>query len=316
MACTTPRTNAAFSSFRLVVPLLLLASLGSSCATIPAGYRGIRVYLLGSPQGVESEQLGVGRYAYWPISQEIYKFPTFQQNTVFGETVTFQTTEGLSVGAQLGISYIVKEESVPVLFQKFRRGIDEITNIFLRNMVIDTLNQVASEMTIEAVYGRGRRELLDKVTEKVAAQIRPYGIVIDRVYSTGEFRFPSQVVDAINTKIEASQRAQQRENEIKESQAQAQKLLAGERGIAEQARIRVEMEAKNELVRAEADAQSRLIRAEAEAKAIALRAKSLTPDFLSYESIGKWNGQLPQVTSGATPLISVPSPVLPPKPTK
>lgn len=299
-----------------VLVVVTLASLSSACATIPAGYRGIRVYLLGHPQGVESEPLGVGRYAYWPISQEIYKFPTFQQNSVFPETVTFQTTEGLTVGAELGISYIVQPESVPVLFQKFRRGIEEITSIFLRNMVIDALNSAASEMTIEAVYGRGRRELLDRVTEKVAAQILPYGIVIDRVYATGEFRFPPQVVDAINAKIEATQRAQQRENEIKESEAEAQKRIAQERGVAEQARIRVEMDAKNELVRAEAAAQAQLIRAEAEAKAIALRAKALTADFLSYESINKWNGQLPQVTSGAQPLISLPAPQAPTPPRK
>jgi regulator of protease activity HflC (stomatin/prohibitin superfamily) len=291
-----------------------LASLASACATIPAGYRGIRVYLLGHPQGVESEPLGVGRYAYWPISQEIYKFPTFQQNTVFPETVTFQTTEGLTVGAQLGISYIVKTESVPVLFQKFRRGIEEITSIFLRNMVIDAMNSAASEMTIESVYGKGRRELLDRVTERVAAQILPYGIVIDRVYATGEFRFPPQVVEAINAKIEATQRAQQRENEIKESEAEAQKRIAQERGIAEQARIRVEMEARNELVRAEAAAQAQLIRAEAEAKSIALRAKSLTPEFLSYESVTRWNGQLPQVSGGPQPLIALPPP--PPPPTR
>lgn len=285
--------------------LVLIATL-SSCATIPAGYRGIRVYLLGHPQGVESEPLGVGRYPYWPISQEIYKFPTFQQNVVFPETVTFQTTEGLTVGAQLGISYIVKEESVPVLFQKFRRGIEEITHTFLRNMVIDALNGAASEMTIEAVYGKGRRELLDQVTTKVAEQIRPYGIIIDRVYATGEFRFPPQVVSAINAKIEATQRAQQRENEIKESEAEAQKQIAQERGQAEQSRIRIEMEAKTAVVRAEADAQANLIRAEAEAKAIALRAKSLTPELLTYESIGKWNGQLPQYSGGPTPFLTLP----------
>ncbi|MCU0696516.1 MAG: SPFH domain-containing protein [Myxococcaceae bacterium] len=311
MGVVSSRVRALTRAFVVVA----VASLSSACATIPAGYRGIKVYLLGSPQGVESEPLGVGRYAYWPISQEIYKFPTFQQNTVFPETVSFQTTEGLSVGAQLGISYMVKPESVPVLFQKFRRGIDEITNIFLRNMVIDAMNSVASEMTIESVYGKGRRELLDRVTEKVAAQILPYGIVIDRVYATGEFRFPGQVVDAINAKIEATQRAQQRENEIKESEAEAQKRIAQEKGVAEQARIRADMEAKNELVRAEAAAQSQLIRAEAEAKAILLRAKSLTPEFLSYESINKWNGALPQVSGAGQPLISLPPPP-PPAPRK
>lgn len=293
------------SAQHLVVALLALG-LGASCATIPAGYRGIRVYLLGHPSGVETEPLGVGRYAYWPISQEIYKFPTFQQNTVFPELVTFQTTEGLTVGVELGISYIVEVEAVTTLFQKFRRGIDEITTIFLRNMIIDALNSVASEMTIEAVYGKGRRELLDEVTATVARQIRPYGIVIDRVYATGEFRFPPQVVSAINAKIEATQRAQQRENEIKESEAEAQKRIARERGEAEQMRIRIEMEAKNELVRAEAAARGQLIRAEAEAKAIRLRAEALTPQVISWETVTRWDGALPQYSGGPTPLLALP----------
>ena len=270
-----------------VFSLILLIS---GCARIPAGYRGVKVNLLGSSSG-EIEMLYVGRYFYWPFGVEIYKFPVFQQNTVWSadESVSFQTVEGLTATADLGISYSIEPDSVPVLFQKYRRGIEEITSIFLRNMVVDAVNKVASSMTVEAVYGKGRQQLLDDVTKMVSRQVRPYGIVVDKIYAVGQFKLPQKVVVAIDAKIEATQRALQRENEIKEAEAEAAKKNAIVKGESEAI-----------VIRAKAEAEAVLVRADAEAKANALRAASLTPTLLQYESIKKWSGNLPQATGGAS----------------
>ncbi|MBL8005587.1 MAG: prohibitin family protein [Candidatus Kapabacteria bacterium] len=271
--------------FKFVVSLLFLMVLSISCTTVPAGYRGIKVYLMGSSTGVDAQPLNVGRYFYWPLTQQIFKFPTFQQNVVWEgqEEITFQTIEGLSARAEIGMSYYLVSDSVPVLFQKYRRGIDEITSVYLRNMVIDVLNNLASQMTIESVYGKGRQLLLDKATEMVANQVRPFGIVVERVYSIGEFRLPPAVVTAINLKIEASQRAQQRENEVKEAEAEASKKIAQARGEAESVRIR----------------------AEAEATANKSVANSVTPSLIQYQSIKRWDGRLPLVTGGTVPLLNL-----------
>jgi regulator of protease activity HflC (stomatin/prohibitin superfamily) len=268
----------------------------SGCARIPAGYRGVKVNLLGSSSG-EIEMLNVGRYFYWPFGVEIYKFPVFQQNTVWSadESVSFQTVEGLTATADLGISYSIEPDSVPVLFQKYRRGIEEITSIFLRNMVVDAVNKVASSMTVEAVYGKGRQQLLDDVTKMVSRQVRPYGIVVDKIYAVGQFKLPQKVVVAIDAKIEATQRALQRENEIKEAEAEAAKKNAIVKGESEAV-----------LIRAKAESEAILVRADAEAKANALRAASLTPTLLQYESIKKWSGNLPQATGGtAMPIFQI-----------
>ena len=42
------------------------------------------------------------------------------------------------------------------------------------------------------------------------------------IYTIGDFRLPPRVVEAINAKIEATQLAQQRENEVREAEAEAQ----------------------------------------------------------------------------------------------
>lgn len=296
----------------LLLTVLLFGAVLNSCRTVPAGHRGILVYMLGTDKGVEQKELGVGRHFVWPFSQELYIFPVFQQNVVWSRvdekgdrSITFQTKEGLSVNGDFGMSYAVMTDSVSTIFQRYRRGLDEITDVFLRNMVRDALNMVCSEMGIEAVYGSGRQTLLERVDTMVAKQTRGIGIRVDRIYTIGDFRMPTQVVQAINSKIEATQRAQQRENEIREAEAEANKRLAVARGDAGSLRLRTEMEAEAVKLRAQADADALLMKAKAEAEANELRSKSLTPALMQYETMKRWDGALPQVSSGAIPFFNV-----------
>jgi regulator of protease activity HflC (stomatin/prohibitin superfamily) len=183
--------------FTLTILFLLFFQL-SSCVTVQPGYRGIRVYLSDEKdKSGDIEVLGVGRYLIISFSKRVYTFPVFQQNFVWSNaneegdrSISFQTIEGLSVNGDFGISYSIIPDSVATIFQRYRRGIDEITDIFLRNMVRDALNSEASQMTMEDVYGKSRQELLKKVEASVAKQVKSVGIVIDRIYSVGEFRLP------------------------------------------------------------------------------------------------------------------------------
>ena len=56
----------------------IIASL-AACSKVPAGHVGVKVYLLGSSKGVDTEELGVGRY-WIGINEELYLFPTYMQN--------------------------------------------------------------------------------------------------------------------------------------------------------------------------------------------------------------------------------------------
>ena len=107
---------------------------------VPAGYTGIKVYLLGSNKGVDTEVLGVGRY-WIGINEELYLFPTFMQNYTWtrggldDESISFQTADGMVANADIGISYSIDPNKVSEIFQTYRRGVNEITDTFLRNMV-------------------------------------------------------------------------------------------------------------------------------------------------------------------------------------
>ena len=260
------------------------------CSKVPAGHVGIKVYLLGTSKGVDSEELGVGRY-WIGINEELYLFPTFQQNYVWtkdpaegspdDESLTFQTSEGLSVNADVGISYHIKPEKVSTVFQKYRRGVEEITDTFLRNMVRDSLVTEGSVKPIESVYGSGKNDLMEAVQDRVRKQVEPLGIVVERIYWIGNIRVPDSTTKAINKKIEATQQAVQRENEVKEAEARAKKKVAEARGKAE----------------------SILAIATAQAKANEKIASSITPTLIRWEYVKKWNGAVSRVNGSGNSFL-------------
>jgi len=66
-----------------------------------------------------------------------------------------------------------------------------------------------------------------------------------------------------------------------------------------------EIEAQQKVATAKGEAESILVVAQAQAKANEVLAHSLTPILVSYKSIERWNGALPQVSGGAVPFIDV-----------
>jgi len=292
---------------KAVLALILGLSL-TGCSRVPAGNVGVIVHMLGGAKGVDSEEVGVGRY-WLGFNDELFLFPTYVQNYVWtadvregsptNEEFTFQTKEGLVVHADMGISYAVNPKRVAEIFQKYRKGVNEITHVFIRNQVRDALVSVASTKTIEYVYGEGKADLIKEV-QKIVKEQNGDLFDIQQVYWIGELRLPATVVTAINAKIEATQKAAQRENEIAQTKAEAQKAIEQAHG---------EAESKLAIARANADA----VRLQGDAEADAIKAKSqalnASPQLVQYEIAQKWDGTLPTTTFGASsvPMISLPN---------
>lgn len=270
----------------------------TNCSSVPAGNVGVKIDLYGSEKGVNEQILPVGRY-YIGFGEELYKFPTYLQNHTWkgDESFSFQTKEGLPVNADIGISYAVLPDKVAKIFQTYRRGIDEITDTFIRNQVRDALVSVASTKSIEYVYGEGKADLMKEV-EKIVREQNKELFTISQIYWIGELRLPDTVRAAINAKVEATQRAILRENEIQQTKAEAQKAIEEARGLAE-----------SKLMNAKAEAESVRIQGEAEAAAIEAKSKALnaSPQLVQYEIASRWDGKLPTMMPGSTvPMLNLP----------
>lgn len=290
---------------KLMIAALLGVSLLSlaACGKVPAGNVGVKVYLLGGSKGVDQETLSPGRY-FIGWNEELYLFPTFTQNTAWtagsnpelgsanDESIAFQSKEGMVVSADIGISYRIEPDKVPLVFQKYRRGVEEITDTYLRNMVRDALVSESSKLPVEAVYGEGKTALMAKVEENVRAQVRDIGIVIERIYWVGNLVLPGEVTASINAKLQATQKAQQRRNEVEQSKAEADKIIEEARGEAESIKLKAI---------AQSEANKRI-------------NESLTDELVRYKALEKWDGVLPRMTGGgAVPFIDVDKTISPEK---
>lgn len=251
-----------------------------SITTVPAGYVGVRVNLY-ADKGVDNEVVGTGRY-FVGINEQLYRFPTFNQLISYYEPFTFQTSDAMDVRARVGVEYNINPEKTATIFQTYRKGIEDITEINLRQYISDALIKHAAGMDINALTQGGKTALLDGVLKELRSKLDPVGIRIVKLSWVTDLVYPEQVKESINAKIEATQRALLRENEVAQSKAEAQKRIEEARGIAESTRLR----------------------AQAEADAIAIKAKALrdNPDVIQLNAIEKWDGKLPQMVTGDAPL--------------
>ncbi|MDL2321365.1 prohibitin family protein [Desulfosarcina sp. OttesenSCG-928-B08] len=281
----------------LILLVSALACLSGCLKKVEAGHVGVKVYLLGGSKGVDNEILGVGRY-WIGWNEELYLFPVFQQTAQWSfdrhgdESITFQTKEGLSVNADVGISYKINPDKVAVLFQTYRKGINEITDVYLKQVVRDAFVQVSSTRAISSIYGEGKAELIKAVRDMVSEKMEPYGIMIDYVSIIGDLRLPENIVAAINAKIQATQMAEQRENELAQAKAEADKLAAEADG-----------KRRAMVTAAQGEAEAILTMAKAQADANIILAKSITPDLIRYQAVEKWNGQVPTYAGGNAGLV-------------
>lgn len=258
--------------------------LAISTQTIQAGYVGVRVNLY-ADKGVNNEVVGTGRYIVG-INEKLYAFPTFNQLRSYDEQFSFQTSDAMDVFANVGVEYNIDPAKAALIFETYRKGIEEITEVNLRQYISDALIKHASGMDINALTQGGKTTLLDSVTKELRSKLDPVGIRIIKLSWTGDLNYPQQVKDSINAKIEATQRALLRENEVAQSKAEAEKLR----------------------VAAQGEADARLTRARAEAEAIAIKAKALrdNPDVLKLNAIEKWDGKLPVYSAGGAPTPFLP----------
>jgi len=134
------------------------------------------------------------------------------------------------------------------------------------------------------VYGSKKEEFRQSVLTQLREEFGAKGIHIDNLYFTNGIEIPSSVKSRINAKIEATQLAQQKENELQATQADVEKQVAVEEGKA----------------------RSRIIEAESRARANTILSNSLTANVLRFKELENdvlwmeaWDGKVPVTVLGA-----------------
>ena len=278
-----------FGAMVLVAALFLLPS---TFTYINPGNVGIVIHRAGG--GVDAHPLDPGVHMRVPFATGIEKYPVFLRTIVLARSsnegsgmndeINVNSVEGQPLSLDVSLSFELDPAQTPKLYSTFRTDIDQITHTFVKQAIRQSLQEVVGTEPIADVIGPKKAEATNRVRALIAQRLQPYGFEVKQ-FTINELRAPQAVMDAINQKNVMQQQALTAQNELQKNTFQAQ----------------------GDSIKAAGRAKAIMAEAEAQARANQLLAQSITPTLVQYELTKKWNGQMPQVTGNATPLLQLPT---------
>lgn len=274
-----------------VVLLVLLFLVRPSVTYIEPGHVGIVIHRGGG--GVDPTPLGPGFHMRNPLFTQIQEYPTFMQTLVLTKGVTegseqndeinVNSVEGQPLSLDVSMSFELRADKVPALYQTFRTDVQTISHGYIRQAIRQSLQEVVGNEEIAAILGPKKAEVVTRTQANLQKRLDPYGIDV-RQFTLNEFRAPKAVMDAISLKNVMQQQALTAQNELQKNTFQAQ----------------------GDSIKAVGRAKAIMAEAEAQSRANDLLSKSITNTLVQYEMAKRWNGQMPQVTGGAMPMLQLP----------
>lgn len=265
----------------LVLVVLVVLFVLLPFAVVPNGHRGVRLTFGSASDEVLSEGL------HWrtPIMQTVYRMPVLIERS---ETESEAASRDLQrVRTQVVLNYHVDPKQVVRVY----RTLGEFDNIEPRIIdpaVQEAMKAVTALFTAEELVTK-RPDVSDRIRLSVANRLNRHGILVDE-FAITNFKFSDSFDSAIEAKTVAEQQKLKAERDLARIQVEAEQKVAEARGLAE----------------------SQKLNAEAQAVALQAQRAAVTPELIELrrveaqlEAIKRWDGHLPTVSGGATPLLNL-----------
>jgi regulator of protease activity HflC (stomatin/prohibitin superfamily) len=274
-----------------VFGLIVLVVAPASFTYVNPGHVGIVIHRLGG--GVDEKPLGPGVHFRNPLLTDIEEYPTYMQTLLltrapqegsrFNEEINVNSMEGQPLSMDVSMSFELEASKVPHLYQTFRTDINTIQHGYVKQSIRQALQEIVGSEEIASIIGPKKAETVTLTQNLLAQRLSQYGILVKQ-FTINELRAPDAVIQAINAKNVMQQQALTAQNELQKKR----------------------FEALGDSIKAFGRGNAIMAEAEAQAKANSLLSQSLTANLVQYEMMKRWDGKLPQVSSGAMPLIQLP----------
>lgn len=263
-----------------------------SCTRVGPTEAGFKISNSGTYRGIDSLPLITGWQFYMPTATQIITIPTTQQHVVWSkdggegkdtdEQINISCMGGAGFGIDVGFNYRVNPDKASKIYLKYHSDdLDKITQTYLRNIVRGSMQDVSGIITVDSVLNN-LPAFEHAVSKKLTERLAPEGFIVDN-FSIINKPTPSdpQLAASINNKIKAKQDAETSKMQLQISIADANKRIAEARG----------------------DSASSVIKASGQAESIKKLQSQLTPEYVEYVKIQKWDGALPTVSGGGNGMI-------------
>jgi len=279
-----PKMDVNFGKAKLVIigiiGLIIIAIISAaSVQIVEAGNRGVLLHWSAVDTNVP------------PLEEGLHFVVPFQDKVVNMEVRTLKFVKGTSgaskdlqtVTTEVTVNYRAGANTVNILYKEV--GLDYESRI-IQPAVEEVVKQITAKYNAEELITK-RPLVKSDIETEITARLNPYNIMTD-VISITDFQFSPLFAQAIESKVEAEQKALKAENDLR----------------------RIEVEARQQEQQAKGIAAANVAEAEGEAEAIKIINAALAenPYYLEWLKIQAWDGKLPFVVGqGGTPFIQIPT---------
>lgn len=263
----------------IVVLIILGVVVASAVQIVDAGHRGVLLHW--NAVDLNVQPLVEGLHFVTPFADSVVQMEI--RTLKFVKATSSASKDLQTVSTEITVNYHPAPNSVNTLFQSV--GLD-YENRIITPTVEEVVKQVTANYNAEELITK-RPQVKSDIEAEINKRLTDFDIVTE-IVSITDFQFSALFAQAIESKVEAEQKAFKAENDLK----------------------RIEVEARQHAAQAEGIAQANIAQANGEAQAIKIinNALSSNPQYLEWLKTQQWDGKLPLVVGeGGTPFIAIPT---------
>jgi prohibitin 2 len=261
----------------IVTFIIIIVVISESVVIVEAGHRGVVLYV----GAVENRVLGEGLHFIIPFAEQV--IPLEVRTLKFQADASAASNDLQEVASVIALNYHIDPSKANIIYQQL--GADYADRIIAPTIQESVKASVAKFNAEELITKRETAKAV--IAQAIRNTLSARNILVETVFIT-DFKFSESFASQIE-----------------------QKVVAFQKFLTEQNNLRaVQVVANQTVVQAQAQARSNVARAEGESQAIKIITDQLRhdPQYLQWQSINRWNGQLPYSLGGggATPFFQLP----------
>ena len=265
--------------FGIIILIIIGVVIGSSVQIVDAGFRGVLLHW--NAVDLTAPPLDEGLHFVVPFQDSVVELEV--RTLKYTKSTTSASQDLQTVSTEITVNYHPEPNSVNYLYKEV--GLD-YENRIIQPTVEEVVKQVTANYNAEELITK-RPQVKQDIQNEITARLADFNITTE-IVSITDFQFSILFAQAIESKVEAEQRALQAENDLKRIEVEARQFEAQAVGIA----------------------QANIAEASGEAEAINIINQALAnnPYYLEWLKIQKWDGILPLVVGqDGTPFIQIPT---------
>jgi regulator of protease activity HflC (stomatin/prohibitin superfamily) len=262
-----------------IIVIIIVILVAESVAIVQAGNRGVVLYL----GAVEDRVLGEGLHLIIPFAEHVVQMEVRTQK--FQAEASAASKDLQEVQTVIALNYRIDPQQANKIYQLL--GVNYADRVIAPTIQESVKASVAKFNAEELITKRETAKSV--IAEAIRNTLASNNIVTQNVFIT-DFKFSQSFADQIEQKVVAFQKFLTEQNNLKT----------------------VQVIANQNVVQAEAAARANVAKADGEAQAINIITQQLrsSPEYLQWQAINRWNGQLPYAlgSGGGVPFFQLPSP--------